>query len=51
MKDLELTYEEINKFVNHLSEKEFTFLIESIYERMLENVEEKEEKIKILLKY
>ena len=53
MQDIELTYEEIQKFVNHLSDKEFTFLIEAIYEKMLDGIEEEKEKphVKIRLKY
>ena len=44
MKELELTYEEIEKFVNHLSEEEFNFLREATYERLLEDVYEEPKK-------
>ena len=40
MEGLKLSYEEIEKFVNHLSDEEFNFLREAIYERLLEDVYE-----------
>ncbi len=40
MKDLKLSYEEIQKLVNHLSEEEFNLLREAIYERLLEDAYE-----------
>ncbi|MBR3362346.1 MAG: hypothetical protein IKG40_00300 [Bacilli bacterium] len=48
MKELNLSYEEIEKFVNHLSEEEFNFLREAVYERLVEdmNDEKKDEKTK-----
>lgn len=42
MRDLKLSYEDIQRFVDHLSDEEFMFLKEAIYDRTLEETIEDE---------
>ena len=40
MKEIKLSYEDLQKFINHLDDEEFDLLREAIYERLLEDIKE-----------